>query len=112
MDLGDRLRALREERKPSQGAIEKRTGLLRCYISRVANGHTVPSLQTLEKLTRALELPLYRLFYDGKVHPTSQSCSDAKPKPTLPGAPLEETRGFCHSYDVVSAAWMTLIESC
>ena len=42
MIIGDRLRALREEKKLSQGEIEKRTGLLRCYISRVENGHTVP----------------------------------------------------------------------
>ncbi len=67
MNVGERLRALREERKLSQGAIEKRTGLLRCYLSRVENGHTVPSIQTIEKLARALELPLYRLFYEGKV---------------------------------------------
>jgi transcriptional regulator with XRE-family HTH domain len=59
MNVGDRLRALREEKKLSQGAIEKGTGLLRCYISRVENGHTVPSVQTLEKMARALELPLY-----------------------------------------------------
>jgi len=37
MIIGDRLRALREEKKLSQGDIEKRTGLLRCYISRVEN---------------------------------------------------------------------------
>jgi transcriptional regulator with XRE-family HTH domain len=67
MHVGERLRALREEKRLSQGAIEKRTGLLRCYISRVENGHTVPSVQTLEKLARALELPLYRLFYEGEV---------------------------------------------
>jgi transcriptional regulator with XRE-family HTH domain len=46
----------------SQGDIEKRTGLLRCYISRVENGHTVPSVDTLEKMARALEVPMYRLF--------------------------------------------------
>ena len=50
MVIGTRLRSLREERKMSQGDIEKRTGLLRCYISRVENGHTVPSIETLEKL--------------------------------------------------------------
>lgn len=65
MIIGDRLRALREEKKFSQGDIEKRTGLLRCYISRVENGHTVPALETLEKLARALEVPLYQLVYDG-----------------------------------------------
>ena len=69
MIIGDRLRALREERKFSQGDIEKRTGLLRCYISRVENGHTVPAIETLEKMARALEVPLYQLFYDGEEPP-------------------------------------------
>ena len=69
MIMGDRLRALREEKKLSQGDIEKRTGLLRCYISRVENGHTVPAIETLEKMARALEVPLYQLFYDGEEPP-------------------------------------------
>ena len=69
MIIGDRLRALREEKKLSQGDIEKRTGLLRCYISRVENGHTVPAIETLEKMARALEVPLYQLFYDGQEPP-------------------------------------------
>jgi transcriptional regulator with XRE-family HTH domain len=69
MIIGERLRELREEKKMSQGDIEKRTGLLRCYISRVENGHTVPAIETLEKLARALEVPLYLLFYDGDEPP-------------------------------------------
>jgi transcriptional regulator with XRE-family HTH domain len=69
MIIGDRLRELREEKKLSQGDIEKRTGLLRCYISRVENGHTVPAIETLEKLARAMEVPLYQLFYDGEEPP-------------------------------------------
>ena len=69
MIIGDRLRALREEKKFSQGDIEKRTGLLRCYISRVENGHTVPAIETLEKMARALEVPLYQLFYEGEEPP-------------------------------------------
>ena len=69
MIMGDRLRDMREEKKLSQGDIEKRTGLLRCYISRVENGHTVPAVETLEKLARALEIPLYQLFYDGENPP-------------------------------------------
>jgi transcriptional regulator with XRE-family HTH domain len=64
MLIGDRLRALREQRDLSQGDIEKKTGLLRCYVSRVENGHTVPAIGTLEKLARAMEIPLYRLFCD------------------------------------------------
>jgi len=46
--IGDRLKSLRESKDLSQGDIEKRTGLLRCYISRVENNHTVPSVGTLE----------------------------------------------------------------
>ena len=69
MLIGDRLKALREHKKQSQGDIEKRTGLLRVYISRVENGHTVPAIETLEKFARALEVPLYVLFYDGEKPP-------------------------------------------
>ncbi len=69
MVIGDRLRDLRDQKKFSQGEIEKRTGLLRCYISRVENGHTVPAVETLEKFARALEVPLYQLFYDGEQPP-------------------------------------------
>jgi transcriptional regulator with XRE-family HTH domain len=65
MLIGDRLRELRDSKQLSQGDIEKSTGLLRCYISRVENGHTVPSVATLEKMARALEIPMYRLFHDG-----------------------------------------------
>ena len=69
MIIGRRLRNLREEKNLSQGDIEKRAGLLRCYISRVENGHTVPSLETLERLAAALEVPLYQLFYEGEEPP-------------------------------------------
>src|ERR1700674_4889161 len=69
MIIGERLRTLREEKKFSQGEIEKRTGLLRCYTSRVENGHTVPSVETLEKYARALEVPMYKLFYEGEQPP-------------------------------------------
>jgi transcriptional regulator with XRE-family HTH domain len=69
MLIGQRLRELRESKNLSQGDIEKRTGLLRCYISRVENGHTVPAIETLEKMARALEVPIYAIFYDGREPP-------------------------------------------
>ncbi len=69
MYIADRIRHTREAKQLSQGDIEKRTGLLRCYISRVENGHTVPALETLEKICRALEVPMYQLFYDGQELP-------------------------------------------
>src|ERR1700692_5032856 len=69
MFLGDRLRTIRESKHMSQGDVEKRTGLLRCYLSRVECGHTVPSIETLEKWAAALEVPLYELFYGGEGKP-------------------------------------------
>jgi transcriptional regulator with XRE-family HTH domain len=66
MVVGDRLRQLREQKNMSQGDIEERTGLLRCYVSRVENGHTVPAIDTLEKFARALEVPMYQLLYEGE----------------------------------------------
>ena len=71
--IGERLRTIRELKNLSQGDIEKRTGLIRCYTSRVENGHTVPAVETLEKFARALEVPMYQLFYDGEKPPVKRS---------------------------------------
>ena len=82
MLIGTRLRQLREQKHMSQGDIEERTGLLRCYISRVENGHTVPSLETLERFAAVLDVPLYQLFYSGE---------EESPTPNLtPRKSLEE----------------------
>jgi transcriptional regulator with XRE-family HTH domain len=62
MKIGTTIRGYRLQKGLSQGDIEKRTGLLRCYLSRVENGHTVPSLDTLAKIAAALEIPLAQLF--------------------------------------------------
>ena len=66
MNIGKRLRDLRQAKGFSQGDIEKRTGLLRCYTSRVENGHTIPSIETLDKFAKALEVELYQLFFVGQ----------------------------------------------
>jgi transcriptional regulator with XRE-family HTH domain len=64
MEIGVTIRNYRLQKGMSQGDIEKRTGLLRCYLSRVENGHTVPSLDTLAKIASAMELPLSQFFSD------------------------------------------------
>jgi len=85
MLIGSRLRQLREQKQLSQGDIEERTGLLRCYVSRVENGHTVPSLEALERFAGVLDVPLYQLFFSGE---------DAPPTPSLtPRRTLEELTG-------------------
>jgi transcriptional regulator with XRE-family HTH domain len=60
--IGTTIRVYRLQKGLSQGDIEKRTGLLRCYLSRVENGHTVPSLDTLSKIASALDMPLAQFF--------------------------------------------------
>ena len=75
MDIGTRLRELREAKVFSQGEIEKRTGLLRCYVSRVECGHTTPSLETMEKWAKALEIDLYQLFFAGQGQPEAVNSS-------------------------------------
>jgi transcriptional regulator with XRE-family HTH domain len=87
MLIGARLRKLRDSKELSQGDIEKATGLLRCYISRVENGHTVPSLETLERFATALEVPLYRLFYEGEDPPETPNLT---PRKTLEELAQEE----------------------
>ncbi len=62
MKIGETIRNYRLQKGMSQGDIEKRTGLLRCYLSRVENGHTIPSLDTLSKIATAMELPLAQFF--------------------------------------------------
>lgn len=79
MIIGNRLRLMREAKNLSQGDVEKRTRLLRCYISRVENGHTVPAVKTIEKFAWDLEVPMYQLFSDGD-----------KP-PELPNLPKRKT---------------------
>lgn len=62
MNIGVTIKTFRLQKGMSQGDIEKRTGLLRCYLSRVENGHTIPSLDTLAKIAGAMELPLSQFF--------------------------------------------------
>lgn len=78
MNIGETIRNFRLQKGMSQGDIEKRTGLLRCYLSRVENGHTIPSLDTLAKIAGAMEVPLAQFF--------AEQASDngaARPAPRL-----------------------------
>jgi transcriptional regulator with XRE-family HTH domain len=80
MLIGARLRQLRDQKQMSQGDIEERTGLSRCYVSRVENGHTVPSLDTLERFAAVLDVSLFQLFFSGKQVPSTPSLT---PRQTL-----------------------------
>lgn len=80
MQIGKRLREVREATGLSQGDIEKACGLKRCYVSRVETGHTIPSIDTLERWAHGLKMPLYRIFCDGDEIPTLLQISKDSPK--------------------------------
>ncbi|MGA2991252.1 MAG: helix-turn-helix transcriptional regulator [Candidatus Korobacteraceae bacterium] len=72
MNIGETIRRFRLQRGMSQGDIEKSTGLLRCYLSRVENGHTIPSLETLGRITSAMGTSLGELLADSSGEPGSR----------------------------------------
>lgn len=84
MIIGERLRLLREAKVLSQGDIEERSGLSRCYVCRVESGRTIPSLGTLERWSRALQISLYQIFYEGEAPPPW-----VLPKPSVPSSDQE-----------------------
>ena len=86
MQIGKKLRELREAKNLSQGDVQQRTGLLRCYTSRVECEHTVPTIETLEKYARALEIPLYKLFYEGEEPPKKPKLPPTKRAERMWGA--------------------------
>src|SRR5215472_7011568 len=90
----------------SQGDIEKRTGLLRCYISRVENGHTVPAIETIEKMARALEVPMYQVFYDGDKPPELPNLPKRKTSDDRSAVGAEQLQqaahGFVRRFDVAA----------
>src|SRR5262245_32320451 len=93
--IGDRLREMRERKKLSQGDIEKRSGLFRSYVSRIENGHIIPAIETVEKLAKALEVPLYQLFYEDEDPPARPRLSRRKSVAGIAwGASGKEARFF------------------
>jgi len=88
MNMGTRLRELRKAKGLSQHDIEKRTGLLTCYLSRVECGHTLPEVGTLERWAKALDLELYQLFYQGKGEPMAPEVAEPTRRNTREGSLL------------------------
>jgi transcriptional regulator with XRE-family HTH domain len=79
MNIANQLQELRLAKGLSQGDIERRTGLFRCYVSRVEGGHTLPNLNTLEKWAKALDMELYQLFQPGSGAPVMLKAPKGRP---------------------------------
>jgi transcriptional regulator with XRE-family HTH domain len=102
MEVGRKLRELRQARHLSQGDIEKKVGLLRCYTSRIENGMTIPSVETLEKFAYALEIPLYRFFTNGEVVlPPKLPTPNSKSEWGTDGKNRRELRRFAKAFKLM-----------
>lgn len=88
LNIGAIIRTLREARALSQGDVERRSGLLRSYISRVEGGGTTPSLATIEKLAKVLEVEPYQLLYGQLLYG-----GNGRPRP----AAIPDRRGISRS---------------
>jgi transcriptional regulator with XRE-family HTH domain len=104
MNIGTKIRALRESRGFSQGDVEKKSGLLRSYISRVEGGYTAPSLSTIEKFAKALGVEPYQLLFNGNGRPRKIHAPD------LPQLSRSTSR-FIRAYEGLSASNRRLLSS-
>lgn len=62
VDVGQRLRTLREARGVSMRSLARRSGLSANALSMIERGLTSPSVSTLTKLAQALEVPIMAFF--------------------------------------------------
>jgi transcriptional regulator with XRE-family HTH domain len=98
MNIGKRLRELREARGLSQRGFGQRSGLARCYVSQVENGHKIPTLRTLEKWAEALGIELYEILFvgEGKPQPLPLKLVETEPVERLEAGLLEAIKGMSH----------------
>jgi len=71
MTLGERIRALRQERGLRQRQLAEKSGLTPSMISQIESGRLTPSLHTLGRLAGALGVSIASLFEttpDGRIH--------------------------------------------
>src|SRR2546430_10414628 len=87
MILGERLRTVREQKELSQGDVEKRSGLLRCYISREKNGHTVPAVDRKSTRLNSRHSQISYAVFCLKQHPGKHRRGNATPPRRSSGCP-------------------------
>ena len=105
--IGQRIRELRTQKGLSQHGVEEASGLHASYVSRVEHGHTVPALENLEKFAKALDVPLYRLFYSGEEPPATAHLT---PRETLEEL-AAETESEAHFLSRLKRLFRSLADS-
>jgi transcriptional regulator with XRE-family HTH domain len=79
VDIGKRLRELREAKGLSQSDVGDRSDLPRTHVSLVENGRSTPTLQVLERWANALGVDLYQLFVVGDGQPDAPELPERIP---------------------------------
>lgn len=67
VEVGTRLRELRQERGKSMRAVARESGLSTNALSMIERGKTSPSVSTLNKIARAMEIPITAFFREENV---------------------------------------------
>jgi transcriptional regulator with XRE-family HTH domain len=67
LPLGDRVRDRRKELRLSQGDLAERTGMTASFISQVERGVTSPSIDSLYKISKALNVPVFQFLLEPDV---------------------------------------------
>ena len=62
VEIGKRIRCYRTEKKMSQEELAEKCGLHPAYIGQVERGEKNASIESMQKISRGLEIPLSRLF--------------------------------------------------
>lgn len=70
MNIGKRIRKLREAKGLTQTEVARRAGLLPSYVSRIEGNRTNPEIPMLERIGAALGLRLHQFFFEGDGQPT------------------------------------------
>lgn len=78
MNVGPQIRKLRLERGLSQGDVEKRTGILRCYQSRIEHGKTSPGIDLLQKMATAFGVRVSEFLPASEIQPSSVTLSQGE----------------------------------
>ena len=66
MDIGQVIREFREQANMSQVDIENKTGLQRSHISRIENGVRIPDIDTLMRISHAMNKPAWILLREAE----------------------------------------------
>ena len=62
MELSEKLKKIRKEKKITQAELARKSGLSKTYISLIERGNQGVRVDTLNKIAKALEVPFEELY--------------------------------------------------